>query len=250
MTKQWTLLAVASLTPAAALADAPPPNVVPPLPVTWSGDASIGYIRTTGNTDSSAINGKANLDWKSEPWENHFHAQGAYSSSLGLSTAESYQAADKLNYDLDPAEYLFGSLEFDDDRFAGVVSHYSESAGYGRHLVKTPLQTLDVDVGVGLSQSREEGDTGYDGQLIGVFNLNYLFKFAPNAKFKQTLHVEGGIDNVYINPVSELKLTVIGNVFATLGYDWRHNTSVPEGSVHTDTITTVNFGYTFGKKPS
>jgi putative salt-induced outer membrane protein YdiY len=49
--------------------------------------------------------------------------------------------------------------------------------------------------------------------------------------------------------VAELKFAVIGNVFATIDYDWRHNTSVPAGTVHTDTITSINFGYTFGKKP-
>ncbi len=238
--KQWKLIAVAAaLSPLACLADSP-----------WSGEASAGYIRTTGTTNSTALNFKGDLDWKSSPWENQFHALGAYGSSKGSSSAENYQFGDKLNYDLNPDSYVFTSFDYANDRFAGVVSRYSEAVGYGRHFVKTDKQTLDVDVGVGASQTRDAQATDYDNQFIGVFNLAYLLKFAPTAQYKQTLHVESGVNNTFINPVAELKLTVIGSVFAALAYDWRHNTSVPAGSVHTDTITTINFGYTFGKKPS
>jgi len=246
--KQWKLIAAAAtLTPAICLADPPPPPAPPPP---WSGDASAGYIRTTGNTNSTSLNFKGDLDWNYGRWQNHFDALGTYGSSKGESTAESYQASDKLNYDLGPESYVFGNLEYADDRFAGVVSRYSESVGYGRHVIKSPMQTLDIDAGAGASQSRNAGDTDYDDQFIGVFNVNYLLKFAPNAQYKQTLHIEAGKQNTFINPVAELKLAIVGNFFATLGYDWRHNTSVPDGSVHTDTITTINFGYTFGKKPA
>ena len=238
--KHWKLIVlVASLAPGLCLADSP-----------WSGDASAGYLRTTGNTNSTSLNFKGDLDWKSSPWENQFSALGTYGSSKGQSTAESYQFGDKLNYDLSPDAYVFANLEYADDRFAGVVSRYSESVGYGRHLIKTPMQTLDIDAGAGASQSRNAGETSYDDQFIGVFNLAYLVKFTPNAQYKQTLHIEAGKQNTFINPVAELKLAIVGNFFATLGYDWRHNTSVPDGSVHTDTITTVNFGYSFGKKPA
>jgi putative salt-induced outer membrane protein len=240
--KQWKLIATAALTPAICLADPPPAEPPPP----WSGDASAGYLRTTGNTNSTSLNFKGDLDWNYGRWQNHFDALGTYGSSKGASTAESYQFGDKLNYDLSPEAYVFGNLEYADDRFAGVVSRYSESVGYGRHLIKSPMQTLDIDAGAGASQSRNAGETDYDDQLIGVFNVAYLL----NAQYKQTLHIEAGKENTFINPVAELKLAIIGNFFATLGYDWRHNTSVPAGSVHTDTITTVNFGYTFGKKPA
>src|SRR5581483_5439757 len=242
----WKHAALAAiLSPAAVLADDP---TSPPTP--WSGDLSAGYIRTTGNTNSTAFNAKGDLDWKSAPWENQLKAQAAYGSSKGESTSESYLFGDKLSLDLSPEDYVFASIDYLNDRFAGVVSRWSEDVGYGRHLIKTERQTLDADIGGGASQSRDAGATDYSSQVIGVFNLAYLFKISPSAQFKQTLHIEGGPDNTFINPVAELKFNVIGSVFATLAYDWRHNTSVPAGNVHTDTITTINFGYAFGKKPT
>ncbi len=254
--KQWMLLTAAvSLLPIISYADTPPaapapaPATPPPPPSPWVIDAAVGYIRTTGNTDSDSLSVKGNADWKSGPWENQTHILGSYASSLGETTTESYSFNDKLNRDLDPLEYVFANFGYSDDRFAGVVSLFSESFGYGRHLVKTPAQTLDADIGAGLSQMRDSGNTSYDGQFIGVFNLNYLLKISSNAQYKQTLHIEAGIDNTFVNPVAELKLNVIGNVFVTVDYDWRHNTSVPAGTVHTDTIASLSFGYTFGKKP-
>ena len=50
--------------------------------------------------------------------------------------------------------------------------------------------------------------------------------------------------------MSELKLVIAGNLFATLGYEVRTNTEVPAGTAKTDTLTSVNLGYSFGKKPS
>jgi putative salt-induced outer membrane protein len=234
------LAAVAAMSlPGIVLADSP-----------WSGDASAGYIRTTGNTDSTSLNAKGDLDWKSGPWDNQAKALAGYASSKGESTAEAYQFGNKLNRDFSAFDYAFASLDYANDRFAGITSRYSEAVGYGRHFIKTDTQILDGDVGAGDSQQRDAGATDYGTQVIGVLNVSYLLKLTPTSQFKQTLHVEAGHTDVFINPVSELKLTVIGNVFASLAYDWRHNTSVPAGNVHTDTTTTVNFGYTFGKKPA
>jgi putative salt-induced outer membrane protein len=248
--KAWKLAACAAvlapcIAPGAALAEDP---TSPPTP--WFGDASLGYIRTTGNTNSTAFNAKGDVEWKAAPWDNQFKAQAAYGSSAGTSTAETYSFGDKLSHDLSPDDYVFVSLDYLNDRFAGVASTWSEAVGYGRHFVKTERQTLDVDVGAGASQLRDAEATDYQNQLIGVFNLNYLLKISPVAQFKQTLHVTSGRQDTFINPVAELKFNIVGNFIATLAYDWRHNTSVPPGNVRTDTITTINFGYTFGKKPT
>lgn len=216
----------------------------------WSGDASAGYLRTTGNVNSTALNAKGELIWKAAPWENQFNAYGAYSSSNGASSAENWGLADKLSYDLTPRDYLWATGAYRNDRFNGVVSAYTEALGYGRHIVKTDRQTLDGDIGVGASQQRENGFTTYGDQFIVLGNLEYDLKITETSSFKQTLHVESGHENTFINPVSTLKFVVVGNLFCTIAYDWRHNTEAPPGNVKTDTLTTINLGYTFGKKPS
>ena len=215
----------------------------------WSGDASLGLLRTTGNAKGTTFNFKGSADYGSGPWLNHLKGQVNTASNDGVTTAERYSAGDKLELDFTDTDYLFGSINYDNDRFSGIVEKYSEAVGYGRRLLKTDSQKLDVDVGVGVNQERF-ADTGgaFSNEAIGVFDADYRWAITDATQFKQTLHVEGGQRNTFIDPVTELKLTVIGNVFATFDYEIRYNSTVPDGTLHTDTITTVNFGYTFGKK--
>lgn len=251
MTKFWRLAVfAAALAPGLAFADdaAVAATQPPPPPNPWKGDLALGYLRTTGNTSSTTLNFKGNLDWHVEPWENQFNAQATTARSSGTTTAESYQLGDQLTYDFTDTDYLFGNLNYISDRFAGVVERYSESVGYGRHVFNTKVQKLDLAVGLGANEQRESGARNLSTEFIGVFDGNYIWHISDNARFKQTLHIEAGQTNTYINPVSDLKLTIIGNLYASLDYEVRYNTSVPAGSVHTDTITSVNIGYSFNEK--
>lgn len=261
----WCAVFAAAVAPGIALADdsLPPgsssapvaPATPPPPPSPWKGDLALGYLKTTGNTTSTSLNFKGNLDWHVNPWENVLHAQAIEARSGGDSTAESYQAGDQLTFDFTDTDYIFGNLTYISDRFAGVVERYSESAGYGRHVINTPTQTLDLAVGLGANEQRVAPDPtipgdrpGFTTEFIGVFDGNYKWTISDNAQFKQTLHIEAGQTNTFINPVTDLKLTIIGNLYASLDYEVRYNTTVPASTVHTDTIASVNIGYSFGKK--
>lgn len=214
----------------------------------WSGNASLGFLRTTGNAKGTTLNFKADADYQTGPWENKTNAQATSASSDGTTTAERYAAGDKLEYNFTDTDYAFGSLAYDNDRFSGILERYAEAIGYGRRLLKTQTQKLDADVGVGANQERLAGDgNGFSNELIGVFDANYRWAISDATTFTQTVHVEAGQRNTFVNPVTELKLTVIGNVFATFDYEVRYNSTVPATRLHTDTITSVNFGYSFGK---
>lgn len=220
----------------------------PPPQGPWAGEVSAGYVRTSGNTNSTTLNFKGDVDWHVAPWENKFNGQGTLARNDGKSSAESYQAGDKLAYDITDKAYVFAKLGYLSDRFAGIVETYSESVGLGRRFIHSDTQELDLDLGLGASQQRPAGTHHLNNQLIGVFDGLYSWKISDNATFKQALHVEAGQENTFVNPVTELKLTIVGNLFATFDYEVRYNTTVPAGTVHTDTITTFNLGYSFGKQ--
>ena len=235
--------ALAALTCASVQAEPPPPAGP------WSGSFSAGLLKTTGTTDSSSFNAKGDLDWKRDPWENDANGQVSYASSSHQTNADSYVFGDKLSLNVNSTDYTFASLNYTNDHFAGVAEDFSEAAGYGRHFIKSDVQTLDADVGVGASEQRQADFHHYRSQFIGVFNFAYLWNITKQSHFKQTLHIEGGEHDTYFNPITELKLDIWGDIFATLAYEVRYNTEVPPESVHTNTIASVNFGYSFGKKP-
>ena len=246
------LIAAALLLPLSALADdaaAPAPPPPPPAPTTWAGSLSGGYIRTAGATDTTASNVKGELDYTNLPWANELTGSMATGSTSGTTSAEQYDAADKLKFSFDDVDYAFGKLSYDNNRFNGIAENYAESLGYGRRLLMLEKQTLDAEIGVGDSQQREEGQTQFDNQFIGTAGFKYIYNFTPTSQFTQTLDSEIGTKNTLIHPVSALKLTIVGQLNATLSYDYTYNTTVPDGTPHSTTIESVSLGYTFGKKP-
>jgi putative salt-induced outer membrane protein len=212
----------------------------------WSGAIAGGYIRTAGDSTTTAENLKAELNYTNMPWRNEFGVSAANGHTGSDTTAEQYSVNDKLKFSFNEVDYAFGAASFDADRFSGISKNFSESAGYGRRLLMTERQTLDAELGFGASQQQRVGEAHYVTQPIATFGGKYVYTFSPTSQFKQTLRTEVGSKNTFINPVSQLKLNIIGSLFAALSYEVRYNTTVPEGSRHTDTITSISFGYGFG----
>lgn len=232
--------------PAAAEAPAQQPYAI--LPPPWSGEAAAGYVRTTGNTSTSSLNLKLGLDYKGVTWGNSFSASAFTGSRDKQTTDERYSVADKVNYNLSPKDYLFANAGYDNDRFAGIAERYALTTGYGRHILATPTQTLDLEAGVGANRSREQDVNTFTNHAIATFGGKYVWKITPSSQFSQSLRSEYATNNIYVNPITELKLTVIGNLFAALDYEVRYNSKVPADVRHVDQITTINLGYGFGAK--
>ena len=228
----------AIFTTTSAMADPPPDG--------WAGTLAGGYVRTAGATTTTAENLKGELDYTYKPWRNEFIASAVNGHSGGNTTAEQYAVGDKLKFNFTDVDYAFGAVNFDSDRFAGISKNFSESVGYGRRLLMTEHQVLDAELGAGVSELQNVGETGYKTQPIATIGGKYVYTFSPTSQFIQTLRTEIGSDNTFINPVSTLKLNIIGALYAALSYELRYNTTVPDNTRHSDTITSISFGYGFG----
>jgi putative salt-induced outer membrane protein len=213
----------------------------------WAGDFKAGYIQTSGNSDTSAGNVKAELDYTYMPWANSLTGAATNGSQRGTTTEERYSLGDKLKFNFNEVDYAFGDITYDNDRFGGIQQSYTESVGYGRRLLMTEHQTLDAEVGVGAGEQRRINEDNYRTQFLTTVGGKYVYHFSETSQFSQTLRTEIGTNNTFVNPISELKLSIVKQLFATIDYEVRYNTTVPDNTKHTDTITSVNFGYSFGK---
>ncbi|WP_428381765.1 DUF481 domain-containing protein [Nevskia ramosa] len=232
--------------PAAEPAPAAPP---PPVPTPWLGELAVGLVNASGNTSTRSINLRSALEYRTEHWGNRLTALAFSGSRDGVSTDERYSVANKTDYQFGFRDYLFGNLAYDNDRFAGIAERYSATVGYGRHVLRSKSQKLDIEIGVGANRTRDQ-DEIYETAAIGTLGGKYTWTISPNAEFTQTLRTEGGVTNVYVNPITALKLTIVGNLFATFNHEIRYNTEVPSETRHLDQITTINLGYSFGTPPA
>ena len=242
------LLLLATASSVAYAEDAPPP---PPPP--WSGEVSAGSIVTTGNTESETFNAKGEVVYQSKKWRNTSNGSVTKTETTDpltdedVVTAERYLAGNKTDYNFDERNYAFVALEFEKDLVGAVRERASETAGYGRKILLGPTHLLEAELGAGARQTEEQGTRAKDDDVIGRFRAAYKWNFSETSYFGETVKVESGDSNTFSESVSELRVSLIGKLFALGSYTVRSNTDVPAGAKKTDTITAFSLGWTFGK---
>lgn len=214
----------------------------------WSGEVSIGYLSTSGNTSTSSGSAKVAADYVAQQWKNAIAASAINTEDQGQTSAERYTVGDKLDWNFSERNYVFGAVEYEKDLFGGIRERISETAGYGRHVLIGPDHLLDLEIGAGARQTEVQGTGAEERDAIGRAYGKYQWKISATSTFAQALKVESGKSNTFTESVTELKLSVIGNLFATLSYTVKNNSDVPAGSERTDTASAVSLTYQFGKK--
>lgn len=235
--KQFAVLAPALLTLIPFAAQAEP----------WSGEVSAGYVATSGNTDTSTSNAKAEIVYATTAWRNTFNALAIHSEQGGLRTTERYAIGDKADFNFTERDYAFVSLEFEKDLFGAVRERTSETVGYGRKILTGPEHLLEAEIGGGARQTEAQGTGEKSSDSIGRGRIAYKWKFSETSHFGQVVKVESGKSNTFTESVTDLKLALVGKLFATASYTLRQNSDVPPLAKKTDTITTVGLGWSFGK---
>lgn len=210
----------------------------------WAGKASLGYLSTSGNTDTTSYNTAFEVRYTCNKWSHTANGAANGASESEMTTAEAYEAGWKSEYSFTQHDYLFGRINWRKDRFSGVDEQLSESIGYGRKIIDTPVHFLSADVGVG-HRSSDRRDGTSESSVIITGGADYKWTFSETSNFEQTIDVESGSDNTYIESVSALRAKLLGDFALVLSYTIKHNTDVPVGSQNTDRLSAVSLEYVF-----
>lgn len=224
----------------------------------WSGSIAAGYAKTSGNTDSSAANANAEVRYDKARWH-HIVAGTAIGTASRANrdepsntTAEAYWAGAKSMYDLTERYYAFGSIDWYKDRFSAYDWQLFEAIGLGWRILRGPDFFLDLEGGVGATQSEFETGESQDS-AIGLVRGLFSWKLSENATFSERAGVRSGSNNTYVDSITELKANLTGALALVVAYTVRYNsettldTSVdpPQNFDKTDTFTTVSLEYAF-----
>jgi putative salt-induced outer membrane protein len=210
----------------------------------WSGSVKLGYLATTGNTESSSFNSGFEINYTLELWEHMATAAALRSTESKVTTAEAYDFGWKSARNLTERDFLFGRLDWRKDRFASIEQQFSQSVGYGRRLIDTDKHQLHGELGIGARQSdladgTDESDTIYTGRLT------YNWNMSETASFGQAFLVEAGSSNTFTESVTVIEARLIGGLALVASYTVRHNSDVLPGSEKTDTRTALLLEYGF-----
>lgn len=209
-----------------------------------SGRAALGYLATSGNTDSTNANASFELLYERLVWSHEFALSAISASRDDVTTAESYTGAYAARRSFGERSYLFTALDWRSDRFSAFDHQASETVGYGRRLVDTERHALSVEGGLGARQAERQTGVQEDDQ-IARFKLDYTLTVNGTTEFSQDLVAESGDANTSIESVSALRARLFGDIALVISHRIRRNSDVDPGIEKTDQFSSISLEYAF-----
>jgi putative salt-induced outer membrane protein len=224
---------------------------------TVTGDVELGFLLTSGNTDSFAIRANSELVHDLEFFRNRYQLQSLLQKnnvldadsgeSEQVTTASRYSLTGQSNYKLvTERESIFGRGAYAYDSFGAFREQASFVAGYGNRIYQKQASYLDLETGPGFAQQQSSSGNRNSG-LIWYLAANLDYKLFDNSSFRQTLESAMSLSGANSTMLSRSSLTaqVADRLSMRLNFVVKYN-SRPEGKLgKTDTETSASLVYTF-----
>lgn len=238
-----------------AAADAPAP---PPPENTWFGKGQFGFLNSSGNSRSEAINANLDMSLIEGPWKHEATLTGLYGKNSGITAAERWVAGWQSNYAITADLFGFGALRYEHDLFDGFQYQASGAVGLGYKLINTAATKISVQAGVGYRSLRPEelvkdaaGEViqripgASSGNAILTAGADYSQALTETTTLSDKLLVESGSDNTMLHDEVALTVKMSTTLALSLGYAVNDNSKPAPGLKKLDTITTINLVYAF-----
>jgi putative salt-induced outer membrane protein len=210
----------------------------------WNAEAELGFIKTSGNSDTESLNMKAKAVNETSIRTYTGKLETARTKNSSTVTGERYFASGKGEYNLDESAFLFALLTYEDDRFSGYDYQATETVGYGRHLIKQDDLSLKAELGAGAKQADLTTGTSESGSIVRV-GADLKWKISKSATFTEELSIESSSDNTITKSVTGLKTRIDESLSSKITYTWKNNSDVAPTIKDTDTELAVTLVYSF-----
>jgi len=212
----------------------------------WEGTGEFGFVNTTGNTETVALNLKLNFIRTGERWRHRFSGTALNTSEDGVQDNERYTVEVQSDRKFGENSWLFGAFRWDADKFGSYDPSVSLTAGYGRLLMKSERHELKGEIGAGYRKLTETVTDDSSSEAIVRFLLDDTWQVFKSTRWTNRLLVETGSSNTFTQFNTGLAVSMTDRFAIKLGFEARNNSKIPPGDTeHTDTITSANVVYNF-----
>ena len=210
----------------------------------FSGRVALGYLATSGNSESESLNTNFDLWWNHDPWAHSLSGRAINASTSGATTAEAYGFEWQSRYAINDTDYVFGLIALDDDGFSAYDRQARASIGYGRRFLDREKHVLNGEAGLGSRQADLRDHTPQDDSILRLA-ADYRWRIGESSGFTQSLVIDSGSENTYMEAESSLSASIRENLSLVVSYTIQNNTDVLPGSRNTDTFTAISLEYSF-----
>ena len=208
------------------------------------GEAELGLVATSGNSDTQTINAKLGLTKETEEWTHKADLAALNNASDDETTAEKYSLGWQSDRKLDDVSYLYVIASYEDDRFSGFDYQATLGAGYGYKVINEEKRVLTLEIGPGYRiNALPEGDD--EKEVTVRLGEKFSWQFSDTAELEQYLTVETGEDNTVSRLGAAVKSTLTDTLALKVGVDIKHTEEVPDDRDDTDTETYATISYSF-----
>lgn len=234
----------------------------------WSGTASLGATSSTGNAESSNVNGSIRLGKTVNRWE-HLVFGSVFKGTSSIVVVERDQEGNPILGDdgrpqrtivkgdnsdrlalgyqpkfyYTPKTYFFGILDWEQDEPANIDTATRQIVGVGHRFYSNETGFLTAEIGIGnKTTDLVFGDDVNGG--IGYLGLNFLSRINDNVTFNADMRSDFGSDNTFV----EIGLGVAFKISEKLAFKIAHfsrsNSDLSSGdsplSSNSDSVTSMN----------
>lgn len=210
----------------------------------YEASASLGYVGTTGNTESQTFETQLRYQLRKEQWVHAVEFQGLYTEQESVTSGERYFLQGKSDYQFREDHYMFGKASYNDDRFTGYEYQATASVGYGHYFYNREDFMLEAFGGLGYRYN-ELPDADSEGEGIVSLGENLKWELSETTSMTQSLISEIGDDLTVTRFEIGLISTLVGQLATKIAFQARHISEVPPDRDNTDTQTSVSLVYEF-----
>lgn len=235
-------LAFAALAPALA-------QEVPPKPDgKWRGTAGAALSASAGNTESSALQLKADLARLTDADKitlggNTHYARGKVDGER-TTTANKLGVFGQYDYNLSERLFSFGKLALDRNEVTSLDLRSALGAGLGWKVIDTDALRFSLLGGLGYTVDRYDSPQTIDGQTATRFARPSALlaeesqhRFSETTTFKQRLEVQpslGGDRATLVKFTADLGLAINSSMSLTVGLIDTYDSNPPDGQKKND----------------
>ncbi len=210
----------------------------------WSGEGALGAYTSSGNTTSTGVALGAKAVREGLRWKHAVTAAADYQRDNGVTSKERYLAGYAVNYKFSPRLYALGLLGYEQDRFAGYSSRFSEGVGLGYKIIEGPRLNLSIEGGPALRQTRFTrggSDSSVNARVAGELG----WKLGAATTFTETASYFIGGESSTLTSETALTSKLYGALALRLSFFLQTESDPQPRRKATDTTSRVALVYSF-----
>lgn len=214
----------------------------------FTGEAELGWISTSGNSETDSLTIKAKGEKAYGKVKHHLTGEVLNSSSAETTTAERYLLGYKADYAITDKGYAFLSLNYEKDRFSGYDQRTNELVGYGHQFHDNETIKTRAELAVGARQSKlTDAVNGNDSENESILKVqgNLEWTVSDTALFSQDIAIEFGDKSTISKSITGLKVNINSSLAMKLTYTLKHTSDVPNGVEKLDSERIATIVYSF-----